>query len=162
VFGLDFAKSMLDAAAGKIGPIGLSKRISLMQGDAMNLPFPDKCFDAVTVAFGIRNMPDRQRVLEEMVRVLVPGGKVYLLELNAPQSRWFRRFYLPYLNHILPRLSRWFTKDPAAYQYLAESILQFPSPEEMAKEMEQIGLVDVRNFSLTCGITYLHEGSKTQ
>jgi demethylmenaquinone methyltransferase/2-methoxy-6-polyprenyl-1,4-benzoquinol methylase len=162
VIGLDFAKSMLEAAAAKINPPGLSKRITLMQGDAMNLPFRDGSFDAVTVAFGIRNMPDRQRVLEEMVRVLVPGGKVYLLELNAPQSQWFRRFYLPYLNHILPRLSRWFTKDPAAYQYLAESILHFPSPDELAKEMELVGLRDVQKFPLSLGITYLHEGRKAK
>ncbi len=160
VFGLDFAKPMLDAAATKVDSAGLSKRIPLMQGDAMNLPFPVGSFDAVTVAFGIRNMPDRQRVWEEMIRVLVPGGKVNVLELNAPQSQWFRRLYLPYLNHILPRLSRWFTKDPAAYQYLAESILHFPSPDDLAKEMEQIGLVDVQRFPLSFGITYLHEGRK--
>ncbi|MCJ7832886.1 MAG: ubiquinone/menaquinone biosynthesis methyltransferase, partial [Deltaproteobacteria bacterium] len=109
VIGLDFTKPMLDAAAAKIDPSGLSGRIFLMQGDAMNLPFPDRSFDAVTVSFGIRNMPARRRVLEEMVRILVPGGKVYLLELTAPKNKWFRMFYLPYLNHILPRLSRWFT-----------------------------------------------------
>jgi demethylmenaquinone methyltransferase/2-methoxy-6-polyprenyl-1,4-benzoquinol methylase len=95
-----------------------------------------------------------------MGRVLVPGGKVYLLELTSPQSQWFRRFYLPYLNHVLPRLSRWFTKDPAAYQYLAESILHFPSADELAKEIEQVGFKDVRKHSLSLGITYLHEGRK--
>ncbi|MGA3083508.1 MAG: ubiquinone/menaquinone biosynthesis methyltransferase [Thermodesulfobacteriota bacterium] len=77
VFGLDFAKAMLNAAAAKIDPSGLSGRISLIQADAMNLPFPDESFDALTVAFGIRNMPDRRRVLEEMVRVLLPGGKFF-------------------------------------------------------------------------------------
>jgi demethylmenaquinone methyltransferase / 2-methoxy-6-polyprenyl-1,4-benzoquinol methylase len=160
VIGLDFVNPMLSAAAVKIDFEGLSKCIHLIQGDAMNLPFPEESFDAVTVAFGIRNMPDRQKVLEEMIRVLVPGGKVYLLELNAPQGQWFRRIYLPYLNHILPRLSRWFTKDPAAYQYLAESILHFPSPDHLAKEMEQVGLKDVQKYPLSLGITYLHEGSK--
>jgi len=160
VIGLDFAKAMLEAAAAKVYPAGLSKRIHLVQGDAMNLPFPQESFDAVTVAFGIRNMPDRQKVLEEMTRVLVPGGKVFLLELNAPQGQWFRRIYLPYLNHILPRLSRWFTRDPAAYQYLAESILHFPSADELAEEMKQIGLKDLQKFPLSLGITYLHEGSK--
>ena len=162
VIGLDFSKSMLEAAAAKISSEGLSQRISLIQGDAMNLPFPDGSFGALTVAFGIRNMPHRRRVLEEMVRVLVPRGKVYLLELTAPQSQWFRRFYLPYLTHILPRLSRWFTKDPAAYLYLADSILHFPSPDDLAKEMEQIGLVEVQKFPLSFGITYLHEGSKPE
>jgi demethylmenaquinone methyltransferase/2-methoxy-6-polyprenyl-1,4-benzoquinol methylase len=162
VIGLDFAKPMMDVAAAKIDPSGLSGRISLIKGDAMNLPFSGGSFDALTVAFGIRNMPDRRRVLEEMVRVLLPGGKVFLLELTVPKTKWFRMFYVPYLKHIIPRLSRWFSKNPAAYLYLAESILQFPSPEEMAKEMEQIGLVDVRNFPLSLGITCLHEGSKPQ
>jgi demethylmenaquinone methyltransferase/2-methoxy-6-polyprenyl-1,4-benzoquinol methylase len=160
VIGLDFAKPMLEAARKKVDQAGLLSRLFLIQGDAMNLPFPDGCFDAVTVAFGIRNMPDRKRVLEEMIRVLVPGGKVHVLELTAPQSRWFRKLYLPYLNHILPRLSRWFTKDPAAYQYLAESILHFPSPDELIQEMEKAGLVEVEKFSLSLGITNLHQGCK--
>lgn len=160
IFGLDFARPMLEAAREKVGRTGLMNRISLMQGDAMHLPFPDHCFDAITVAFGIRNMPDRKRVWEEMMRVLVPGGRISILELTAPQSRWFRRVYLPYLNHILPRLSRWFTKDPAAYQYLAESILHFPPPQVLAREMEERGLVEVKRFPLSLGITYLHEGRK--
>jgi demethylmenaquinone methyltransferase / 2-methoxy-6-polyprenyl-1,4-benzoquinol methylase len=160
VIGLDFVRPMLEAAWKKINQANLTKRISLIHGDALDLPFPDGSFDAVTVAFGIRNMPDRKKVLEEMIRVLVPGGKVYLLELTAPQNKWFRRLYLPYLNHILPRLSRWFTQDPAAYQYLVESILYFPSPEALAREMEQVGLGEVKKFPLSFGITYLHEGRK--
>jgi len=160
IAGLDFAGPMLEAAQKKIAQMGFSSRIFLMQGDALNMPFPEGSFDAVTVAFGIRNMPDRQRVFEEMVRVLVPGGRIHILELTAPQSRWFRRMYLPYLKHILPRLSRWFTKDPAAYQYLAESILHFPSPAELAGEMEQAGLVEVEQFPLSLGITNLHQGRK--
>jgi demethylmenaquinone methyltransferase/2-methoxy-6-polyprenyl-1,4-benzoquinol methylase len=160
IIGLDFARPMLEAARKKVEESGWGKRISLMQGDAMNLPFPEETFDGVTVAFGIRNMPDRHRVFKEMMRVLVPGGKVHILELTAPQSRWFRKVYLPYLKHILPRLSHWFTKDPAAYQYLAESILHFPSPHELAKEMKEAGLVEVENFPLSLGITNLHQGRK--
>ncbi|MBA4393888.1 MAG: bifunctional demethylmenaquinone methyltransferase/2-methoxy-6-polyprenyl-1,4-benzoquinol methylase UbiE [Desulfobacca sp.] len=160
VIGLDFAKPMLEVAREKVDQAGLTSRIFLMQGDAMNLPFAEGCFDAVTVAFGVRNMPDRKRVFEEMARVLVPGGKIHVLELTAPQSRWFRALYLPYLNHVLPRLSRWFTKDPAAYQYLAESILHFPSPDELAREMEKAGLEEVEKFPLSLGITNLHQGRK--
>ncbi|MFH0789982.1 MAG: class I SAM-dependent methyltransferase [Pseudomonadota bacterium] len=160
VIGLDFVQPMLEAARKKVSQAGLLRRISLVQGDALNLPFPEGSFDAVTVAFGIRNMPDRKRVWEEMVRVLVPGGRVHVLELTAPQSRWFRKVYLPYLNHILPRLSRWFTRDPAAYQYLAESILHFPSPDELAREMEKIGLLAVEKFPLSLGIAYCHQGRK--
>lgn len=162
VIGLDFVRPMLEAAWKKINQADLYKRISLIQGDALNLPFPDGSFDAVTVAFGIRNMPDRKKVLEEMIRVLVPEGKVYLLELTTPQSKWFRWLYLPYLNHILPRLSRWFTQDPAAYQYLVESILHFPSPDDLAKEMERVGLKEIKKISLSFGIAYLHEGRKSE
>jgi demethylmenaquinone methyltransferase/2-methoxy-6-polyprenyl-1,4-benzoquinol methylase len=160
IIGLDFARPMLEAAWKKVIQSDLKQRIFLLQGDALNLPFPDQSFDALTVAFGIRNMPDRTRVFEEMQRILVPGGKVHILELTAPQSRWFRRIYLPYLKHILPRLSRWFTKNPAAYQYLAESIIHFPSPDELAGEMQQAGMVEVEKFPLSLGITYLHQGRK--
>jgi demethylmenaquinone methyltransferase/2-methoxy-6-polyprenyl-1,4-benzoquinol methylase len=158
--GLDFSWSMLKAATVKKEVSGISHRLALLQGDAMQLPFPDESFDAITVGFGIRNMPDRRRVFQEMIRVLVPGGKIHILELTAPQGRWFRRIYLIYLNHLLPRLARWFTKDPAAYLYLAESIIHFPSPKELVAEMERFGLIEATFFPLTFGITCLHEAKK--
>lgn len=151
---------MLKAATVKKEVSGISHRLALLQGDAMQLPFPDESFDAITVGFGIRNMPDRRRVFQEMIRVLVPGGKIHILELTAPQGRWFRRIYLIYLNHLLPRLARWFTKDPAAYLYLAESIIHFPSPKELVAEMERFGLIEATFFPLTFGITCLHEAKK--
>ncbi|MEW6185586.1 MAG: bifunctional demethylmenaquinone methyltransferase/2-methoxy-6-polyprenyl-1,4-benzoquinol methylase UbiE [Thermodesulfobacteriota bacterium] len=160
VVGLDFSWSMLKAASVKKKSAGIAERLSLIQGDALHLPFPAATFDAVTIGFGIRNMPDREKVIKEIVRILAPGGKIHILELTAPQSRWFRRLYLIYLNHLLPRLARWFTKDPAAYLYLAESILHFPSPGELAAEMEAYGLTEVAVFPLTAGITCLHEGKK--
>ncbi len=160
VFGLDFAAPMLEAARPKIRRQGLSERISNLQGDALNLPFSDDHFDAVTVAFGIRNMPARARVLQEIKRVLVPGGGLSILEFTTPQGRLFRRFYLFYLNRLLPRLARWFTQNPEAYQYLAESIMRFPYPEDFVREIREASFLEVRKFPLTGGITYLYEARK--
>ena len=160
VFGLDFAAPMLEAARPKIRQQGLSDRINNLQGDALNLPFPDEHFDAVTVAFGIRNMPDRVRVLQEIRRVLVPGGGLSILEFTTPQGRLFRRLYLFYLNRVLPRLARLFTRNPEAYQYLAESIMRFPYPNEFVEELRQAGFREIGKYALTGGITYLYEGEK--
>ncbi len=160
VSGLDFAGPMLKAAQPKIKRRGLSDRINTLQGDALNLPFSDEHFDAVTVAFGIRNMPDRVRVLQEIRRVLVPGGGLSILEFTTPQGPFFRSIYFFYLTRLLPRLARWFTQNPEAYQYLAESIMQFPYPEDFVREIREASFLEVRKFPLTGGITYLYEGRK--
>jgi demethylmenaquinone methyltransferase / 2-methoxy-6-polyprenyl-1,4-benzoquinol methylase len=160
VVGLDFSGPMLEAARPKIVDRGLSAGIHLLQGDALEIPFSDERFDAVTVAFGIRNMPDRARVLAEMRRVLVPGGGLYILEFTTPQGRFFRRIYFFYLSRLLPRLARWFTKNPEAYQYLAESIMNFPYPDDFVREIRGAAFQEVRKFPLTGGITYLYEGRK--
>lgn len=160
VTGLDFAAPMLAVARSKIIRTGLADRIRILQGDALNLPFPPAHFDAVTVAFGIRNMPDRARVLAEIRRVLVPGGGLSILEFTTPQGKLFRRLYFLYLNRFLPRLAKIFTSHPEAYQYLAESIVRFPYPEDFAREMREAGFREVGKFALTWGITYLYEGKK--
>jgi demethylmenaquinone methyltransferase/2-methoxy-6-polyprenyl-1,4-benzoquinol methylase len=160
VFGLDFAAPMLAAAGPKIIRAGFSERIINLQGDALNLPFPAEHFDAVTVAFGIRNMPDRARALREIRRVLAPGGGLSILEFTTPQGKLFRKLYFFYLNRFLPRLARLFTSHPEAYQYLAESIVHFPYPEDFLREIEWAGFREAKKFSLTGGITYLYEGKK--
>ena len=160
VFGLDFAAPMLQAAQPKIRRRGLANRVSNLQGDALNLPFSDEHFDAVTVAFGIRNMPDRAQVLREVRRVLVSGGGLYILEFTTPQSPFFRRLYFFYLNRLLPRLASWFTQNPEAYQYLAESIMKFPYPEDFIREIREAYFLEVGKFPLSGGITYLYEGRK--
>ncbi len=151
---------MLEAARPEGRHPGLSERIRLLQGDALNLPFPDEHFDAVTVAFGIRNMPDRARVLQEIRRVLVPGGGLSILEFTTPQGKVFRKLYFFYLNRLLPRLARLFTKNPEAYQYLAESIMHFPYPDDFVREIQQAPFSEGKKFPLTGGITYLYEGRK--
>jgi demethylmenaquinone methyltransferase/2-methoxy-6-polyprenyl-1,4-benzoquinol methylase len=160
VVGLDFAGPMLAAARPKIAGRGLSARIQLLKGDALEIPFPDESFDAVTVAFGIRNMPDRARALQEMHRVLVPGGGLYILEFTTPQGGLFRKIYLVYLRHLLPRLSRRFTRNPEAYEYLADSILRFPYPDDFVREIREAAFQKVEKYALTGGITYLYEGLK--
>jgi demethylmenaquinone methyltransferase/2-methoxy-6-polyprenyl-1,4-benzoquinol methylase len=158
VTGLDFVQAMMNRGVIKITERGLGDRIRLLRGDALDLPFPDHCFDSVAIAFGIRNIPDKHRALQEMKRVVVPGGQVMVLEMTFPRESVFQGFYHLYLHRILPTIARAFSKNPAAYEYLADSIVNFPSPEAFAKMMEKAGLAHVEKYSLDFGITYLHTG----
>ena len=160
VTGIDFVYEMLDIGRLKVRKKGLDRRIAFMQSDALELPFCDNSFDVVAVAFGIRNIPDRQRALKEMLRVTHPGGTVMILEMTFIQNRFFKLIYHVYLNYLLPRLARHFSPNPAAYHYLADSIMNFPSPDAFAAMMEKAGMVDVKKYPLTLGVTYLHVGTK--
>ncbi|MDD3846658.1 MAG: bifunctional demethylmenaquinone methyltransferase/2-methoxy-6-polyprenyl-1,4-benzoquinol methylase UbiE [Syntrophorhabdaceae bacterium] len=162
VTGVDFVFEMLDLGRDKVKRKGLDRRVTLMQGDALELPFCDNSFDVVAVAFGIRNIPDRERALREMLRVAVPGGTVMVLEMTFIQNRIFKFMYHIYLNHILPRLAKRFSPNPAAYHYLADSIMNFPQPDAFAAMMEKAGMVNVMKYPLTLGVTYLHVGTKPE
>jgi demethylmenaquinone methyltransferase / 2-methoxy-6-polyprenyl-1,4-benzoquinol methylase len=153
---------MLAAGQRKITTRGLTERIRLLQADAMALPFPDGSFDAAGIAFGIRNMADRPAALREMRRILVPGGRVYILEMNAPGNRLRRGIFAPYLKHILPGIVRLFSRNPAAYRYLVDSILHFPAPPAFLALMEEAGFRDMERHSLTLGITSLYIGSRAK
>jgi len=160
VTGLDFVQAMMDLGLRKIFNQGLLGRIRLLRGDALALPFPDHCFDVAAIAFGIRNIPDKSRALKEMRRVVAPGGQVMVLEMTFPRSSLFQGFYHLYLIRILPKIASAFSKNPAAYEYLADSIMNFPDPETFSRQMEEAGLVQVEKFPLDFGITYLHIGVK--
>lgn len=162
VTGLDFVGEMVDAAKIKVQKKKLEKRMTLLQGDATQLPFQDNSFDAAGIAFGIRNIPDRRRALAEMLRVVVPGGQVMVLEMTFVQNRFFKFIYYVYLNFLLPAFARLFSKNAAAYHYLADSIMNFPTPDEFAKIMEEAGMTDVKKYPLTFGITWLHIGKKAE
>jgi demethylmenaquinone methyltransferase / 2-methoxy-6-polyprenyl-1,4-benzoquinol methylase len=160
VAGLDFVREMLDVGRAKVGERGLSERVRLMRGDALDLPFKDNSFDVCGMAFGIRNIPDKARSLGEMMRVVVPGGQVMILEMAFTRNWFSNLMYHTYLNHILPRVARRFSMNPSAYHYLADSIMNFPAPREFAGVMEAQGLVDVTRYKLTLGTTYLYVGKK--
>ncbi len=160
VTGLDFVPAMVDAARAKVQKKNLTDRIVLVQGDALQLPFDDNSFDVSGIAFGIRNIPDRRRALSEMLRVTVPGGQVMVLEMTFVQNRFFKLIYYIYLNFLLPAFARLLSRNPAAYYYLADSIMNFPAPDEFARIMEASGMVNVEKYPLTFGITWLHIGKK--
>ncbi|MEW6333946.1 MAG: class I SAM-dependent methyltransferase [Thermodesulfobacteriota bacterium] len=159
VTGIDFVGEMLAAGRQKITDRGLSGRIDLLRADAMALPFPDGSFDAAGIAFGIRNMPDRLAALREMRRVIVPGGQVFVLEMNFPQSRFWQGLFVLYHKRLLPGVARLFSGNPAAYRYLADSILHFPTPRAFMDLMEEAGFCHPQRYALTFGITCLYTGS---
>ncbi len=167
ITGMDFCQPMLDEAEAKQadavarGGRGAERlaRIVFRQGDGMALPLPDACVDAVTISFGLRNMADRHKSLCEMLRVLRPGGRVFVLEFSQPW-RWFRPFYYFYLRHVLPRIAGWVTGDREAYNYLNDTIEQFPARPALEAELAAAGFRNVASRGMTCGIVALHSGSK--
>ncbi len=160
VTGIDFVKEMLDLGRMKIDQKGLSDRITLLQADALSLPFPDNTFDVAGIAFGIRNIPDRSRALREMARVVVPGGQIMVLEMTFTRNWFSNLVYQTYLNRILPSISARLSRNPGAYYYLADSIMNFPPAEQFTRMMEEAGMTQVTKHKLTFGATYLYEGIK--
>ena len=159
ITGLDFSYAMLLAGQKKCAP-SAGQSIGLVNGDALSLPFPPETFDAVFIAFGIRNIMDRHRALSEFHRVLHPGGKLAVLELTTPQQKIFKSIYLSYFKKVLPWIGAFFSKDDNAYHYLPASVLQFPSPAAFSRLMTDAGFSDVRFKSMTLGIVTLFVASR--
>jgi len=162
VTGVDFVPEMIKVGKRKVEKQGLSARITLLHGDALSLPAPDDAFDVTGMAFGIRNISDKQKALEEMLRATVPGGQIVILEMTFVQNRFFKLIYYIYLNYLLPLFAKIFSANPAAYHYLADSIMNFPSPDAFSKLMEEAGMTEVEKYPLTFGITWLHIGKKPE
>jgi demethylmenaquinone methyltransferase/2-methoxy-6-polyprenyl-1,4-benzoquinol methylase len=160
VVGLDFVEEMMCVGLQKIQRKNLSPRIEILKGDVLHIPSPPHCFDVAGIAFGIRNIPDKINALKEMMRVVVPGGQVLVLEITSPQNPFFRVIYTMYLKRILPRLALAFSPNPMAYHYLWDSIMNFPAAHDFALLMKHAGLVEVETHALTLGITHLHIGYK--
>jgi demethylmenaquinone methyltransferase/2-methoxy-6-polyprenyl-1,4-benzoquinol methylase len=161
VTGVDFCQPMLDQAEAKkrAAPAGQYKNVSFQQGDGLALPLADGAFDAVTIAFGLRNLADRDRGLREMRRVLRPGGRLFVLEFSQP-ARWLRPFYYFYLRHLLPFVAGMVTGDRDAYVYLNDTIASFPDRPTLAAEISAAGFAEVRASPLSSGIVALHEARK--
>jgi demethylmenaquinone methyltransferase/2-methoxy-6-polyprenyl-1,4-benzoquinol methylase len=160
VTGLDFVYPMVQAANDKVKKEDLSGRVNFIQGNALELPFSENSFDVTAMAFGIRNIPQKAQALKEMLRVTVPGGQIMILEMTFIQNRFFKLFYYIYLNFLLPILAKIFSKNAAAYYYLADSIMNFPSPEEFAVFMNNAGISEVKIYPRTFGIACLYVGKK--
>lgn len=159
ITGMDFCQPMLDEAVKKKNAVtdGRFQHVAFAQGDGLALPLPDASFDAVTISFGLRNMADRHKSLGEMRRVLRPGGRMFVLEFSQPHP-WFRPFYFFYLRHVLPPLAGWVTGDRSAYEYLNNTIEQFPGRPELSTEILAAGFKSVSATAMTFGIVALHEG----
>lgn len=156
--GVDFSHAMLVIGNNKIRQ--KNSRVSLFEGDALNLPFLADSFDAVTCAFGLRNVADTKRGLAELHRVLKPGGRVAILEFSRPIIPLFRELFLFYFKNILPLIGGVVSGSLGAYRYLPASVSQFPDQERLAEMMRQVGYINVRYFNLTGGIAALHLGDR--
>jgi demethylmenaquinone methyltransferase/2-methoxy-6-polyprenyl-1,4-benzoquinol methylase len=161
ITGMDFCQPMLDQAEAKKTIRGgdACRNVSFRQGDALALPLEDESVDALTIAFGLRNLADRNRGLREMHRVLRPTGTLFVLEFSQPH-RWLRPFYYFYLRQILPRLAGLLTGDRAAYQYLNDTIAEFPDRARLAEEISIAGFQAVKATPITFGIVALHEARR--
>ncbi len=158
VIGVDIAEEMLEVGRGKLRERKLDHRITLQRGDAENLNFDDGAFDLALVAFGVRNFEDLGRGLQELGRVLRPGGALVVLEFSRPRAFPMRQLYGFYSSHILPRVGRAVSGDSGAYDYLPESIQVFPDGTDFLREMEQAGFGELMEQRLTFGVASLYRG----
>ena len=155
ITGLDFSLNMLTLAKKKI-----SSNISPVNADALYLPFGQKCFDVVFIAFGIRNIMNRYKAICEFSYVLKKGGRLVVLELSTPEKGFFRLVYLFYFKRLLPLIGSFFSGHSYAYQYLPKSVLNFPEPAEFAVIMENAGFTNVRFKRMSLGIVTLFVGTR--
>ncbi|KAB7708907.1 demethylmenaquinone methyltransferase [Bacillus aerolatus] len=159
VVGLDFSQNMLNVGKEKVEEAGL-KRVEMIQGNAMELPFEDNTFDYVTIGFGLRNVPDYMQVLQEMHRVLKPGGMAVCLETSQPTMIGFRQLYFLYFRFIMPMFGKLFAKSYKEYSWLQESARDFPGMKELKRMFEQAGLINVSCMPHTGGVAATHIGFK--
>lgn len=162
VVGVDFAAAMLGVGADKLRREHLDDRIRLVRGDATRIPIARASVDAITIAFGIRNVENVAAACAEMARVLKPGGRVAILEFAVPTVPVWRSLYGWYLRVVLPRIGRAISQHNAAYGYLPASIDAFAPPDELMKFLRHAGFRDVSAVPLTLGSVCLYNGQKTK
>ncbi|MEP5763960.1 MAG: bifunctional demethylmenaquinone methyltransferase/2-methoxy-6-polyprenyl-1,4-benzoquinol methylase UbiE [Halieaceae bacterium] len=156
----DINDSMLRVGRDKLLDRGYHDNLRYVQANAENLPFPDNHFDVVSIAFGLRNVTDKERALGSMLRVLKPGGRLLVLEFSKPESELLSKAYDTYSFRILPVLGKLVAGDSDSYQYLAESIRMHPDQESLREMMESVGFTRCEFFNMTGGIVALHRGIK--
>lgn len=160
VTGVDISEGMLEVGRKKMKARGLDGKIELLNGDSENLPFGENKFDAVIVAFGVRNFENLEKGLAEMLRVVRPGGKVVVLEFSKPRGFPFKQLYNFYFKFVLPKIGRWVSRDSSAYTYLPESVQAFPDGERFVQILNQLGYKNTACKPLTFGISSLYIGTK--
>ena len=160
VAGVDFAPEMLRLARPKIQARDAAAGIHLAAADAFHMPFGRARFDALTMAFGIRNIQDKETVLQRFLEQLKSGGRLAILELATPTSGLLGKAFLSYFNRLLPLIGRLFSKHHYAYTYLPDSVARFPAAPQFAGLLRRAGFVNVRYRKLTLGIAVLFVGDK--
>lgn len=160
VVGVDFAGAMLAHGLGKVRQAALDRRVTLVRGDAMRLPVATGSVDAVTIAFGIRNVERPEVACRELWRVLRPGGRLAILEFGLPVVPAVRPLYLWYFRHVLPRIGRAVSRHQMAYDYLPQSVGSFPYGDAFGRILTAAGFSHVKAQPLSLGIVYLYSGKK--
>ncbi|SFW72160.1 demethylmenaquinone methyltransferase / 2-methoxy-6-polyprenyl-1,4-benzoquinol methylase [Sinomicrobium oceani] len=160
IIGLDISSGMLEVGKKKIAEKKLEDTIEMVLGDSENLPFEDNTFDAITVAFGVRNFENLEKGLSEILRVLRPGGCFVILETSVPTKPPYKQGYNLYTRHVLPVIGKVFSKDRSAYKYLSESASVFPHGEKLNNILSKIGFIKVQNHPQTLGVATIYVASK--
>ncbi|MBO3115807.1 bifunctional demethylmenaquinone methyltransferase/2-methoxy-6-polyprenyl-1,4-benzoquinol methylase UbiE [Winogradskyella sp. DF17] len=160
IIGLDISDGMLEVGRQKINAQNLDETITMVVGDSEDLPFEDNSFDAITVAFGIRNFENLEKGLAEILRVLKPNGIFVILETSVPTNPIYRLGYNVYSKFILPVIGRLFSKDKVAYKYLSESASVFPYGETLNNILRKIGFINVKDHPQTMGVATIYKASK--
>lgn len=156
----DINESMLKVGRDRLMDLGVVDNVKFSQSDAQYLPFPDNTFDVITIAFGLRNVTDKELALKSMLRVLKPGGRLLVLEFSKPGNPVLSKIYDTYSFNILPKLGKLFADDAESYQYLAESIRMHPDQQTLMGMMNDAGFTNTDFHNMTGGVVALHRGVK--
>jgi demethylmenaquinone methyltransferase/2-methoxy-6-polyprenyl-1,4-benzoquinol methylase len=160
IIGIDISDQMLEFGRKKVEKEGLTQFIQLQKGDSETINFPDNSFDAVMVAFGVRNFENLEKGLKEMLRVLKPDGKLIVLEFSRPRTKIFRNLYNLYMGIVAPEVARWFSQNKKAYQYLNKSAKLFPERQAFADILKNAGYSNTSFKPLSAGICCIYTGQK--
>ena len=160
IIGLDISEGMLNVGREKIEKLSLSNTIKMVVGDSENMPFNDDYFDAITVAFGVRNFEDLEKGLSEIYRVLKPGGTFVVLETSVPTKFPYKQGYTFYSTKILPLIGKLFSKDKVAYKYLSDSAAKFPFGKAFNNILDKIGFIAIEDKPQTFGVASIYVAKK--
>ncbi len=154
----DINESMLRVGRDKLIDSGRHQNVNFIQTDAQQLPFPDNTFECITIAFGLRNVTDKEAALTSMYRALKPGGRLLILEFSKPENELLNKAYDAYSFHILPLLGKLVARDSDSYRYLAESIRMHPDQQTLQELIESVGFSDCCYYNMSGGIVAVHQG----